>query len=134
MTRTILILQVNPNMVYQIINNNQKFTVNMKDKTCTCKIFPAYELPCKHVVVVINKKIWDPYQFCSYYHKNNTLKVTYAKIINLISSEDRIGIPKNVLKDVVGKPIGKPKAKKPRKRMIRSRLEKIKEKSLWKMW
>ena len=114
-------------MIYEVINEDKKFTVNMKDKTCTCKIFQADELPCKHAAAVINKKLWDPYQFCSYYYKNDTLKATYAAVINPISSEDRIGIPEDILEEVVDKPAVKPKAGKPRKRRIRSLMEKIKE-------
>ncbi|XP_050208714.1 uncharacterized protein LOC126659464 [Mercurialis annua] len=58
--------------VTTVLNGGIKYTVNMKDRTCTCKRFEIDEIPCQHVVAIINEMNRDPYQFCSiYYMKKN---------------------------------------------------------------
>ena len=97
----------------------------MESKTCTCKQFQADELPCTHALAVINKELWDPYEYCSEYYKNDTLKKTYEEVVQPISTDDSTAIPEEIIQEVVKKPIGRTKVGKPRKKRYRSCMEKI---------
>ncbi|XP_050221306.1 uncharacterized protein LOC126671564 [Mercurialis annua] len=50
-------LQVKPstNDIITVLERGQKYTVNIKERTCTCKKFEIEEIPCQHAVAVITR-------------------------------------------------------------------------------
>jgi len=51
-----------------------KFIVDLTNHTCTCYFWDLVAIPCRHVVVAINYRIEQPYDFVHAYYKRETYK------------------------------------------------------------
>ncbi|XP_055961512.1 uncharacterized protein LOC130015425 [Mercurialis annua] len=119
-------LQVKPstNEVITVLNGGIKYTVNMKDRTCTCKRFEIDEIPCQHAVAIINEMNRDPYQYCSIYYMKETMLATYSETVFPMAKEDEWDIPQQVKEFLVLPPQHKTKSGRPKKQRYKSSSEK----------
>ncbi|XP_050214812.1 uncharacterized protein LOC126665923 [Mercurialis annua] len=115
-------LQIKPttNELFTVMSNGDKYTVDMKERTCTCKRFGTDEIPCQHAVVILNEMNRDPYQFCSRYYMKEAMLATYSETIFPMEKQDQWVIPQEVQDMIVLPPQHKTKSGRPRKQRYTS--------------
>ncbi|XP_050222281.1 uncharacterized protein LOC126672373 [Mercurialis annua] len=88
-------LQVKPstNDIITVLEKGQKYTVNMKERTCTCKKFEVEEIPCQHAVAVLNERRIEPYEYCSRYYTKASMLATYSETMYPLEKEEEWIIP-----------------------------------------
>ncbi|XP_050222648.2 uncharacterized protein LOC126672736 [Mercurialis annua] len=91
-------LQVKPSTddIITVLERGQKYTVNMKERTCTCKKFEIEEIPCQHAVAVLNERRIEPYEYCSRYYTKAAMLATYSEIVYPLEKEEEWIIPQRV--------------------------------------
>ena len=98
------------------------FTVNIQNKTCTCRRFQEDEIPCGHTVAVIAKRNLNVYEYCASFYKTETLKALYQENVRPLPHKDQWNLPQHLqitlLRPKITIPAGRPK-----KKQIRSRGE-----------
>ncbi|XP_050211806.1 uncharacterized protein LOC126661964 [Mercurialis annua] len=114
------------NEVITVLNGSIKYTVDMKDRTCTCKRFEIDEIPCQHAVAIINEMNRDPYQYCSIYYMKETMLATYSETVFPMAKEDEWDVPQQVKDFIVLPPQHKTKSGRPKKERFKHTWEKLK--------
>ncbi|XP_050207784.1 uncharacterized protein LOC126657177 [Mercurialis annua] len=121
-------LQVKPssNEVFTVMHNGEKYTVDLKKRTCTCKRFDIDEIPCQHAVVILNEMNREPYDFCSRYYMKEAMLATYSEMVFPIEKQDEWIIPQEVKDMIVLPPQHKTKSGRPKKQRFASPWENLK--------
>ncbi|XP_050229196.1 uncharacterized protein LOC126678336 [Mercurialis annua] len=109
--------------IFSVIDLGSTFTVNMKDRTCTCNKFQVDMLPCRHASAVCYDKHQDPHEYCSNYFTNEKMLATYEEVVYPVNKEDTWDIPTEVENYIVLPPVGRIKAGRPKKRRIKGVVE-----------
>ncbi|KAL5568403.1 hypothetical protein UlMin_024978 [Ulmus minor] len=53
---------------FDVLDGDHNYCVDMALWTCTCRKFQLDQLPCDHVLAVVRKTQYDPYDLCSLYY------------------------------------------------------------------
>ena len=106
---------------YQVCDEKgMDFTVNIQNKTCTCRRFQEDEIPCGHAVAVIAKRNLNVYEYCASFYKTETLKELYQENVRPLPHKDQWNLPQHlqitVLPPKTTIPAGRPKKKRIRSR------------------
>ena len=72
------------------------FTVNIQNKTCTCRRFQEDEIPCGHAVAVIVKRNLNVYEYCASFYKTETLKALYQENVRPLPHRDQWNLPQHL--------------------------------------
>ena len=113
-----LYLQVKPctTTLFQVIEANKTYMVNIHERTCSCKRFDIDEVPCCHALAVIAKRHLKCYDYCSKYYKTETMRATYQQTVHPLPNESEWHLPENldilVLPPKSRKPPGRPRKKR----------------------
>ncbi|XP_050205598.2 uncharacterized protein LOC126655447 [Mercurialis annua] len=110
--------------IFKVSNGDKTNTVNIMERTCTCKRFQLDMIPCIHALAVFNDRHQDPYKYCSKYYTKNEMLAAYEDIVYPIANEESWDIPIEIKNQVVLTPKGKVKAGRPRKQRIKGPTEK----------
>ena len=110
--------------IFGVVDNQKTYTVDLSKKSCTCNKFQIQEIPCAHAAAVLRKLHQQPYEYCSIYHKKETMLATYKETVYPIPGREQWDIPEEIKKIVVLPPHGKVQLGRPRKRRLRAKSEK----------
>ena len=117
-------MQVKPctTTLFQVIEANETYMVNIHERSCSCKRFDEDMVPCSHALAVIAKRRLKCYDYCSKYYKTETMRATYEQTVHPLPNQSEWHLPENL--DILVLP---PKSRKPtgrpRKKRIKSHLE-----------
>ncbi|KAM6543462.1 hypothetical protein CsatB_007909 [Cannabis sativa] len=110
-------------ILYQVkVVNKGDFTINLLDKTCTCRRFQQDQIPCAHAIAVFAKRGLKTYDYVADYYKTSTMRATYDTTVHPLPNESEWRLPES-LEKIVMPPKTKKTSGRPRKKRIRSRGE-----------
>ncbi|XP_060211919.1 uncharacterized protein LOC132639491 [Lycium barbarum] len=103
--------------VYTINDEARRFIIDLKKKTCSCRMFQMDEIPCPHAWAVLKSKSLMPDEYCSDLFKPKTVIKTYDVPVDPLPDESEWNIPKHICDEVVlppryKRPPGRPKKKR----------------------
>ncbi|XP_050211913.1 uncharacterized protein LOC126662069 [Mercurialis annua] len=116
-------LQVKPSSddIITVLENGKKYTVNMVERTCTCKKFDIDEIPCKHAIAFLADKKIEPYAYCSRYYTNAAMLATYSETVYPLEKEEEWIIPEHIKNMIVKPPQHRTRTGRPKKGRYQSK-------------
>ncbi|XP_059315454.1 uncharacterized protein LOC132066083 [Lycium ferocissimum] len=87
--------------VYTVNDEARRFIIDLKKKTCSCRMFQMDEIPCPHAWAVLKSKSLMPDEYCSDLFKPKTVIKTYDVLWILSPDESEWNIPKHISDEVV---------------------------------
>ncbi|GER36314.1 FAR1-related sequence 1 [Striga asiatica] len=67
--------------VFEVSRRHEKFVVNLKRHTCTCRIWDISGIPCKHAIAAVDNIGGKHEDFVSEYFKKENFLKTYGRAI-----------------------------------------------------
>ncbi|XP_050222827.1 uncharacterized protein LOC126672920 [Mercurialis annua] len=118
-------LQVKPSSddIITVLENGKKYTVNIVERTCTCKKFDIDEIPCKHAITFLADKKIEPYAYCSRYYTNAAMLATYSETVYPLEKEEEWIIPEHIKNMIVKPPQHRTRTGRPKKGRYQSKWE-----------
>ncbi|XP_060182359.1 uncharacterized protein LOC132612028 [Lycium barbarum] len=103
--------------VYTVNDEARRFILDLKKKTCSCRMFQLDEIPCPHAWAVLKSKSLMSDEYCSDLFKPKTVIKTYDVPVDPLPDESEWNIPKHISDEVVlppryKRPPGRPKKKR----------------------
>ncbi|XP_059310574.1 uncharacterized protein LOC132061914 [Lycium ferocissimum] len=103
--------------VYTVNDGPRRFIIDLKRKTCSCRMFQMDEIPCSHAWAVLKSKNLTADAYCSELFKPNTVVNTYDVPIDPLPDDSEWNVPTHILEEVVlppryKRPPGRPKKKR----------------------
>ncbi|XP_060216437.1 uncharacterized protein LOC132643918 [Lycium barbarum] len=103
--------------VYTVNDEARRFIIDLKKKTCSCRMFQMDEIPCPRAWAVLKSKSLMPDEYCSDLFKPKTVIKTYDVPVDPLPDESEWNIPKHISDEVVlppryKRPPGRPKKKR----------------------
>ncbi|XP_060210938.1 uncharacterized protein LOC132637947 [Lycium barbarum] len=87
--------------VYTVNDGPRRFIIDLKRKTCSCRMFQMDEIPCSHARAVLKSKNLTADAYCSELFKPNTVVNTYDVPIDPLPDESEWNVPTHILDEVV---------------------------------
>ncbi|KAL5578710.1 hypothetical protein UlMin_011152 [Ulmus minor] len=69
---------------FDVVDSDRNYCVDMALWTCTCRKFQLDQLPCDHLLAVVQKTPYQAYDLCSLYYTREFLHETYRGVISPI--------------------------------------------------
>ncbi|XP_042003765.1 uncharacterized protein LOC121752734 [Salvia splendens] len=66
---------------YQVSGPSGQYVVNMRDLTCSCRLWQLTGIPCTHAIATINKNGDDVTRFVSRYYLKSTMIMLYENVL-----------------------------------------------------
>lgn len=110
--------------IYQVVDGNLEFVVEILKRSCTCRKWDLDEIPCSHACGAIRKENLCHYTYVSDFYMKDVFVSTYNDIIHPVGSQKFWDIPDIVKDHVVLPPIVRRRAGRPKKKRIPSAGEK----------
>ncbi|KAM6558965.1 hypothetical protein CsatA_028204 [Cannabis sativa] len=108
---------------YQVkVQEKGDFTINILERTCSCRRFQLDEIPCSHAIAVFAKRGLRAYDYVTDYYKTETMKATYERTVHPLPNEREWTIPES-MERIVWPPKSRKPAGRPRMKRIRSKGE-----------
>ncbi|XP_022147768.1 uncharacterized protein LOC111016623 [Momordica charantia] len=76
------------NYEFEVHDGSNKVRVNLNSKTCSCKQFDYYQIPCSHAIAAAVLQNVNRYTLCSSKYKLETLITAYAEPIYPLGNEE----------------------------------------------
>ncbi|XP_042027121.1 uncharacterized protein LOC121774288 [Salvia splendens] len=73
---------------YQVTRPSGQYVVNMRDFTCSCRLWQLTGIPCTHAIATINKNGDDVTRFVSRYYLKSTMIMLYENVLYPINGVD----------------------------------------------
>ncbi|XP_042027181.1 uncharacterized protein LOC121774355 [Salvia splendens] len=73
---------------YQVSGPSGQYVVNMREFTCSCRLWQLTGIPCTHVIATINKIGKDVEDYVSRYYLRSTMTLLYENVIYPINGMD----------------------------------------------
>ncbi|XP_042028005.1 uncharacterized protein LOC121775097 [Salvia splendens] len=73
---------------YQVAGPSGQYVVNMRDFTCSCRLWQLTGIPCTHAIATINKNGDDVTRFVSRYYLKSTMIMLYENVLYPINGVD----------------------------------------------
>ncbi|KAM6568886.1 hypothetical protein CsatB_016871 [Cannabis sativa] len=103
-------------ILYQVkVPDKGDFTINLLDKTCTCRRFQQDEIPCAHAIEVFAKRGLKAYDYVADYYKTSSMRATYDTTVHPLPNESEWRLPESMEK-IVMPPKTKKTSGRPRKK------------------
>ncbi|XP_060178449.1 uncharacterized protein LOC132608731 [Lycium barbarum] len=102
--------------VYTVNDGPRRFIIDLKKKTCSCRMFQLDEIPCSHAWAVLKNKNLTADVYCSDLFKPETVVNTYDVPVDPLPDETEWKVPKSILDEVVMPPIYKRPPGRPKKK------------------
>ncbi|XP_052209194.1 uncharacterized protein LOC127812712 [Diospyros lotus] len=71
---------------FNVHNGHFGGIIDLKIKTCTCRVFDFNKLSCGHALATARSRNIDPYTLCSSYYQTEALLCAYADLIMYVGS------------------------------------------------
>ncbi|XP_060961010.1 uncharacterized protein LOC133031509 [Cannabis sativa] len=89
-------------ILYQVkVVDKGDFTINLLDKTCTCRRFQQDQIPCAHAIAVFAKRGLKTYDYVADYYKTSTMRATYDTTVHPLPNESEWRLPESLEKIVM---------------------------------
>ncbi|XP_060968404.1 uncharacterized protein LOC115710943 [Cannabis sativa] len=89
-------------ILYQVkVPNKGDFTINLLDKTCTCRRLQQDEIPCAHAIAVFAKRGLKAYDYVADYYKTSSMRATYDTTVHPLPNESEWRLPESLEKIVM---------------------------------
>ncbi|XP_060202697.1 uncharacterized protein LOC132631112 [Lycium barbarum] len=103
--------------VYTVNDGPRRFIIDLKRKTCSCRMFQMDKIPCSHAWAVLKSKNLTADAYCSELFKPNTVVNTYDVLVDPLPDESEWNVPTHILEEVVlppryKRPPGRPEKKR----------------------
>ncbi|XP_059289162.1 uncharacterized protein LOC132042648 [Lycium ferocissimum] len=102
--------------VYTVNDGPRRFIIDLKKKTCSCRMFQLDEIPCSHAWAVLKNKNLTADAYCSELFKPETVVNTYDVPVDPLPDETEWNVPKSISDEVVMPPIYKRPPGRPKKK------------------
>ncbi|XP_059310258.1 uncharacterized protein LOC132061459 [Lycium ferocissimum] len=102
--------------VYTVNDGPRRFIIDLKKKTCSCRMFQLDEIPCSHAWAVLKNKNLTANAYCSEVFKPETVVNTYDVPVDPLPDETEWNVPKCISDEVVMPPIYKRPPGRPKKK------------------
>ncbi|XP_060200668.1 uncharacterized protein LOC132628935 [Lycium barbarum] len=102
--------------VYTVNDGPRRFIIDLKKKTCSCRMFQLDEIPCSHAWVVLKNKNLTADAYCSELFKPETVVNTYDVPVDSLPDETEWNVPISISDEVVMPPIYKRPPGRPKKK------------------
>ena len=102
--------------IYQVVDGNLEFVVEILKRSCTCCKWDLDEIPCSHACAAIRKANLCHYTYVSDFYMKDVFVSTYNGIIHPVGSQKFWDIPDIVKDHVVLPPIVRRRASRPKRR------------------
>ena len=102
------------NLKYEVDYYNTQCSVNLGDRTCTCRMWDLNGIPCRHAISAIYANRQVPEDFVHKFFFKQTYLGVYKHVISPIPSKDeweRTEFP-DIIPNIPRKPAGRPKKKR----------------------
>ncbi|XP_060200496.1 uncharacterized protein LOC132628748 [Lycium barbarum] len=109
--------------LYTVHAAGRHFIVNLKNKTCSCRMLQIDEIPCPHAWAVIKKKNLTVNDYYSELFKLHIVVKTYDIVVDPLPDEREWKIPTYISEDVVFPPRYKRPPGRPKKKCDKSLIE-----------
>ncbi|XP_042029713.1 uncharacterized protein LOC121776580 [Salvia splendens] len=73
---------------YQVIGPYGQYVVNMRNFTCSCRLWQLIGIPCTHAIATINKNGDDVTRYVSRYYLKSTMIMLYENVLYPINGVD----------------------------------------------
>ena len=73
---------------YQVSGPSGQYVVNMRDFTCSCRLWQLTGIPCTHAIATINKNGEDVMRYVSRYYLKSTMTMLYENVLYPINGVD----------------------------------------------
>ncbi|XP_060192373.1 uncharacterized protein LOC132621915 [Lycium barbarum] len=93
--------------VYTMNDGLRRFIIDLKKKTCSCRMFQLDEIPCFHAWAVLENKNLTADAYCLELFKPETVVNTYDVPVDPLPDETEWNVPKSISDEVVMLPIHK---------------------------
>ncbi|KAL5580372.1 hypothetical protein UlMin_012814 [Ulmus minor] len=81
---------------FDVVDGDRNYCVDMALWTCTCRKFQLDQLPCDHVLAVVQKTPYEAYDLCSLYYTREFWHETYRGVISPIPHISSWSIPQQI--------------------------------------
>ncbi|XP_039130939.1 uncharacterized protein LOC120267354 [Dioscorea cayenensis subsp. rotundata] len=109
---------------YEVIDRYSN-SINLRDRTCSCRHWQIYGLPCRHAFAAILQTNTNVHRFMDEYHRVSSYKAVYASPIFPIPNDDK---PKDDSQPLhLRLPIAKKRPGWPRLRQIEAQAFNVRE-------
>ena len=119
--------QVHPSSVYEfevVDREGQKWAVNLREKTCSCRVFQTDNFICPHGIAACGVRNFAVEKYISNYYTTEYWRSCYAGVIHPIGSEESWNFPEEVTQKIVNPPhVAARAAGRPKKKRIPSQWE-----------
>ncbi|XP_060200290.1 uncharacterized protein LOC132628528 [Lycium barbarum] len=102
--------------VYTVNDGPRRFIIDLRKKTCSCRMFQLDEIPCSHAWAVLKNKNLTADAYCLELCKPETVMNTYDVPVDPFPDETEWNVPKNISDEVVMPPIYKRPPGRPKKK------------------
>ncbi|XP_060178029.1 uncharacterized protein LOC132607964 [Lycium barbarum] len=110
------LVETSTEYVYTVNDGPRRFIIDLKKKTCSCRMFQLDEIPCSHAWAVLKNKNLTADVYCSDLFKPETVVNTYDVPVDPLPDETEWNVPKSILDEVVMPPIYKRPPGRPKKK------------------
>ncbi|XP_077222044.1 uncharacterized protein LOC143855874 [Tasmannia lanceolata] len=69
-------------LLFQVSSKLHQDRVDLGDKTCSCRAFQTFEIPCAHAMAAIGFRKADAFDFTEKWYWSETLRDTYREVID----------------------------------------------------
>ena len=73
---------------YQVSGPSGQYVVNMREFTCSCRLWQLNGIPCTHAIATINKNGQDVSDYVSHYYLRSTMSMLYENVLYPINGMD----------------------------------------------
>ncbi|WOH04689.1 hypothetical protein DCAR_0624101 [Daucus carota subsp. sativus] len=87
------------------------YCVNLREGTCSCRVWELSGIPCSHAICAIHKMRKNPVDYVSHWFKKDTYMKTYSHCLEVLRGEpfweDTLGdeiLPPPIVKQLRGRP------------------------------
>ncbi|KAK2664858.1 hypothetical protein Ddye_003432 [Dipteronia dyeriana] len=87
--------------IFLVKLQGDQWTVNLLEKTCTCKVFDLDHLPCAHALAAARERNLDYTSLCADYYKEEVIVDAYSTSIMLVGHPHTWVIPPDIRNRVV---------------------------------
>ncbi|KAL3339973.1 hypothetical protein AABB24_028540 [Solanum stoloniferum] len=108
-----LLVHQTANYKYIVTGQDEVATVDLLDKSCTCKVFDIDKIPCPHAMAALRCQYGDDYgrriyEYSSSYYNVEVYLIAYVEEIKPVPSEETWEVPIEILERKISSPFVEP--------------------------
>ncbi|XP_043697286.1 uncharacterized protein LOC122648089 [Telopea speciosissima] len=77
---------------FEVLEGRTQFVVHLQNRTCSCRVWEATGIPCKHVAVCVMYNREDIHIYCDPCYSVERYKLAYREVIHPLTSLDELAV------------------------------------------